>query len=197
VTCSGLLWPKNSMAILAHRGCEVGDVHFAIHPAADYPDDPASGRCPPGTCPRLRTARLLSTAATASPGKATRDDRRWPVSWVGVAGFQPAASSSRSQVAARAVSFAACLTYEQPSIGVRQCPSLAPRQNSRAARPPGEKAFRRISGSTRVRGRPHISAAVVSAALARSESAACPNANPRGRASAPGSPPRTAYCLST
>jgi hypothetical protein len=29
--------------------------------------------------------------------KATRDDRKWPVTWVGVAGFEPAASSSRTQ----------------------------------------------------------------------------------------------------
>jgi catechol 2,3-dioxygenase-like lactoylglutathione lyase family enzyme len=29
-----------------HWGCELGDVHFAIHPAADYPDDPASGPGP-------------------------------------------------------------------------------------------------------------------------------------------------------
>jgi catechol 2,3-dioxygenase-like lactoylglutathione lyase family enzyme len=24
-----------------HWGCELGDVHFAVHPAEDYPDDPA------------------------------------------------------------------------------------------------------------------------------------------------------------
>lgn len=29
-----------------HWGCELGDVHFAIHPAADYPDDPAGGPGP-------------------------------------------------------------------------------------------------------------------------------------------------------
>ena len=29
-----------------HWGCELGDVHFAIHPAADYPDEPASGPGP-------------------------------------------------------------------------------------------------------------------------------------------------------
>ena len=29
-----------------HWGCELGDVHFAIHPAADYPEDPASGPGP-------------------------------------------------------------------------------------------------------------------------------------------------------
>ncbi|MBO0774984.1 MAG: VOC family protein [Actinobacteria bacterium] len=29
-----------------HWGCELGDVHFAIHPAEDYPEDPASGPGP-------------------------------------------------------------------------------------------------------------------------------------------------------
>jgi catechol 2,3-dioxygenase-like lactoylglutathione lyase family enzyme len=29
-----------------HWGCELGDVHFAIHPAGDYPDDPATGPGP-------------------------------------------------------------------------------------------------------------------------------------------------------
>ena len=29
-----------------HWGCELGDVHFAIHPAEDYPNDPASGPGP-------------------------------------------------------------------------------------------------------------------------------------------------------
>jgi catechol 2,3-dioxygenase-like lactoylglutathione lyase family enzyme len=29
-----------------HWGCELGDVHFAIHPAEDYPQDPASGPSP-------------------------------------------------------------------------------------------------------------------------------------------------------
>lgn len=31
---------------LPHWGCELGDVHFAIHPAGDYPDDPADGPGP-------------------------------------------------------------------------------------------------------------------------------------------------------
>jgi catechol 2,3-dioxygenase-like lactoylglutathione lyase family enzyme len=30
----------------AHWGCELGDVHFAIHPAEDYPEDPAGGPGP-------------------------------------------------------------------------------------------------------------------------------------------------------
>jgi catechol 2,3-dioxygenase-like lactoylglutathione lyase family enzyme len=29
-----------------HWGCELGDVHFAIHPAEDYPEDPATGPGP-------------------------------------------------------------------------------------------------------------------------------------------------------
>jgi catechol 2,3-dioxygenase-like lactoylglutathione lyase family enzyme len=29
-----------------HWGCELGDVHFAIHPAQDYPDDPSDGPGP-------------------------------------------------------------------------------------------------------------------------------------------------------
>jgi catechol 2,3-dioxygenase-like lactoylglutathione lyase family enzyme len=29
-----------------HWACELGDVHFAIHPAADYPEDPAAGPGP-------------------------------------------------------------------------------------------------------------------------------------------------------
>jgi hypothetical protein len=33
--------------------------------------------------------------------KATREDRKWPVTWVGVAGFEPAASSSRTKRAAK------------------------------------------------------------------------------------------------
>jgi catechol 2,3-dioxygenase-like lactoylglutathione lyase family enzyme len=28
---------------LPHWGCELGDVHFAIHPAEDYPEQPAAG----------------------------------------------------------------------------------------------------------------------------------------------------------
>jgi catechol 2,3-dioxygenase-like lactoylglutathione lyase family enzyme len=29
-----------------HWGCELGDTHFAIHPAEDYPEDPATGPSP-------------------------------------------------------------------------------------------------------------------------------------------------------
>lgn len=29
-----------------HRGCELGDIHFAIHPAEDYSDDPAEAPSP-------------------------------------------------------------------------------------------------------------------------------------------------------
>ena len=42
-----------------------------------------------------------------------------------MAGFEPAASSSRSQVGKRAASTPAHLTCEQPSITVRWCPSPA------------------------------------------------------------------------
>jgi hypothetical protein len=33
--------------------------------------------------------------------KATREARKWPVTWVGEAGFEPAASSSRTECAVR------------------------------------------------------------------------------------------------
>lgn len=29
-----------------HWGCELGDVHFAVHPIEDYPEDPATGPSP-------------------------------------------------------------------------------------------------------------------------------------------------------
>ena len=29
-----------------HWGCELGDTHFAIHPAEDYPEDPVTGPSP-------------------------------------------------------------------------------------------------------------------------------------------------------
>ena len=48
-----------------------------------------------------------------------------PSKLVGVAGFEPAASSSRSQVAVPTASGAACLTWERPSVSVRWCPLLA------------------------------------------------------------------------
>ena len=44
---------------------------------------------------------------------------------VGVPGFEPAASSSRSQVPVRATSAAACLTWEAPSVDVRWRPLLS------------------------------------------------------------------------
>ena len=40
-------------------------------------------------------------AASRESAKVTRDDRKWPVTWVGVAGFEPAASSSRTKRAAK------------------------------------------------------------------------------------------------
>jgi len=44
------------------------------------------------------------------------------VSWVGVAGFEPAASSSRSQVVLWAARTGACLTWQTPSADVRWRP---------------------------------------------------------------------------
>jgi hypothetical protein len=44
---------------------------------------------------------------------------------VGVAGFEPAASSSRSQVVVSTASAASCLTWERPSVDVRWRPPLA------------------------------------------------------------------------
>jgi len=43
---------------------------------------------------------------------------------VGVAGFEPAASSSRSQVRIPTASTVACLTLERLSVSVRWCPPL-------------------------------------------------------------------------
>ena len=51
--------------------------------------------------------------------------RSEPLTCVGVAGFEPAASSSRSQVAMPTASDAACLTWELPSVSVRWRPLLA------------------------------------------------------------------------
>ena len=44
---------------------------------------------------------------------------------VGVAGFEPAASSSRSQVLAGTTSVAACLAWDRPSMDVRRRPPSA------------------------------------------------------------------------
>ncbi|MDX6422364.1 MAG: hypothetical protein QOG28_6984 [Trebonia sp.] len=44
--------------------------------------------------------------------------------WVGVAGFEPAASSSRSQLVTWAAGDEASLAWESPSVWVRWCPSL-------------------------------------------------------------------------
>jgi len=41
--------------------------------------------------------------------KATAEDRKWPVTWVGVAGFEPAASSSRTKDKAQASEGNRCL----------------------------------------------------------------------------------------
>jgi hypothetical protein len=52
----------------------------------------------------------------------TRDS---PLTRVGVAGFEPAASSSRSQVRYGLPGAAACLTWEAPSVGIRWRPLLS------------------------------------------------------------------------
>jgi hypothetical protein len=48
-----------------------------------------------------------------------------PLTLVGVAGFEPAASSSRSQVQTRTASTAAFLAWDGPSVGVRWRPPLS------------------------------------------------------------------------
>jgi hypothetical protein len=58
-------------------------------------------------------------------GKATSQPGEWPVTWVGVAGFGPAASSSRSQVASLSASAAARLAWDRPSVDVRWRPPLS------------------------------------------------------------------------
>jgi hypothetical protein len=61
-----------------------------------------------------------SASATSGSGM-----RHMPSELVGVAGFEPAASSSRSQLAMRTTTASACLTWELPSIGVRWRPLLS------------------------------------------------------------------------
>ena len=46
------------------------------------------------------------------------------LTWAGVAGFEPAACSSRSQVAVRTARAAVCLIWERPSVNVRQRPVM-------------------------------------------------------------------------
>ena len=41
-----------------------------------------------------RRPGIVTQLVTQYVEKATREDRKWPVTWVGVAGFEPAASSS-------------------------------------------------------------------------------------------------------
>ena len=50
---------------------------------------------------------------------------RMPSELVGVAGFEPAASSSRSQVQVPTPSAAACLAWDRSSMGVRWRPPLS------------------------------------------------------------------------
>src|SRR5690349_22142100 len=92
----------------------------------------------------MAAASAELAVAVSHPGlrKATREDRKWPVTWVGVAGFEPAASSSRTKRAAK-------LRYAPPPETARTpgrlCPgtpgSLADARNQREQgcfRPAGE-----------------------------------------------------------
>jgi hypothetical protein len=55
--------------------------------------------------------------------KATSHGGEWPLTWVGVAGFEPAASSSRRQSDTRAASLGAACTCWLMSTGVHERPS--------------------------------------------------------------------------
>ena len=68
--------------------------------------------------PRTGT-RMVSYAA---PAICRSGGSRIPSELVGVAGFEPAASSSRSQVQTRSASAAARLAWDRPSVGVRWRP---------------------------------------------------------------------------
>jgi hypothetical protein len=59
-------------------------------------------------------------------GKATRDARKWPCDLVGVAGFEPASSSSRSQLGLPRACLVAWLVCGSVSGIVRRRPSLPP-----------------------------------------------------------------------
>jgi hypothetical protein len=66
------------------------------------------------------------TMLSYSPSALSRFcDDHMPSEPVGVAGFEPAASSSRSQVPIRTASAAACLTWEALSVDVRWRPRLS------------------------------------------------------------------------
>ena len=70
------------------------------------------------------------------------------MTWVGVAGFEPAASSSRSQIAVRAASAAVRLTWERPSVNVRQRPVMnVPIVTQLVTRPAAWVVYRGVPGS--------------------------------------------------
>ena len=56
--------------------------------------------------------RISRTLVTQRTKTATREDRKWPVTWVGVAGFEPAASSSRTKDNGQASAPVTSLTSE-------------------------------------------------------------------------------------
>ena len=74
---------------------------------------------PSGTNPGL--TRMLSYSAPAGSRSAVGYE---PCDLVGVAVFEPAASSSRSQIAERNATAVVNLTSERPSVNVRQRPVM-------------------------------------------------------------------------
>ena len=101
MACSGFLWPKNNMAILSLIG-------GASRATCTSPSIPlrTTGR----SRERAMPARQLTEAADGEVAlngrcrksrKGIRDDRNWPVSWVWVTGFEPAASSLLGRLTSR------------------------------------------------------------------------------------------------
>jgi hypothetical protein len=63
---------------------------------------------------------MLSYPVSYSPSAVIRStESHMPSELVGVAGFEPAVSSSRSQIPAGTTSFAACLAWNRQSMDVR------------------------------------------------------------------------------
>ena len=72
-------------------------------------------------------AVIVTQLVTQRTERATCQDRKWPVTWVGVAGFEPAASSSRSQVRTLSPCGGGHLTLAQPSTNVHSCTLVSAR----------------------------------------------------------------------
>src|SRR5215470_2738821 len=70
-------------------------------PRADSARSSRGCRCYGPHLSGRQLAAVVTQLVTQCLEKATREDRKWPVSWVGVAGFEPAASSSRTKRAAK------------------------------------------------------------------------------------------------